>query len=75
MSLFGLGYGDCVHDFFFPNKQLKQKRAISEYNEYKKLEFYLISELVSLSLQCIVLFETSNNDTKPFKLEFHFQTK
>lgn len=57
MSFFGLGYGDCVHDFFFfTDTQLKQKRAISEYNEYKKLEFYLISELVSLSLQCIVLF-------------------
>lgn len=47
----------AVHDFFFfTDMQLKQKRAISEYNEYKKLEFYLISELVSLSLQCIVLF-------------------
>lgn len=68
----GLGFGMI----FFPNKHLKQtKKSISEYKEYKKCEFYLISEPFSLSLQCMVLFKTLNNGIKPLKLWFHFQTK
>lgn len=41
----------------------------------KKCEFYLISELFSLSLHRIILFETSNNDIKPLKLWFLLQTQ
>lgn len=60
---------------FFLSKQLKHRRTISKYNEYKKLEFYLMSELFSLCVQCITLAETSNSDRKPLKLWFPFQTK
>lgn len=35
VSLLGRPQGDSVNQFFL-NKQLKQKKAISQYNEYKK---------------------------------------